>query len=90
MIRSINLNNYSSIIDIGGNDSTLLNNFIDSAGHLINIDPNASKDNENIELRREFLEEVDFSEKWMNECFEFSCSGFWADLEIALAKVKDQ
>ena len=34
--------------------------------------------------------EVDFSEKWMNECFEFSCSGFWADLEIALAKVKDQ
>ena len=34
--------------------------------------------------------EVDFSEKWMNECFEFSCSGFWSDLEIALAKVKDQ
>jgi cyclopropane-fatty-acyl-phospholipid synthase len=52
----------SSLIDIGGNDSTLLNNFIDSAGHLINIDPNASKDNENIELRREFLEEVDFSD----------------------------
>ena len=34
--------------------------------------------------------EIDFSEKWMNECFEFSCSGFWANLEIALAKIKDQ
>ena len=29
--------------------------------------------------------EINFSEKWMNQCFEFSCSGFWADLEIALA-----
>ena len=34
--------------------------------------------------------EIDFSEKWMNECFEFSCSVFWANLEIALAKIKDQ
>ena len=34
--------------------------------------------------------EIEFSEKWMNECFEFSCSGFWANLEVALAKVKDQ
>ena len=34
--------------------------------------------------------EIDFSEKWMNECYEFSCSGFWANLEIALAKIKDQ
>ena len=34
--------------------------------------------------------EIDFSEKWMNECFEFSCSSFWANLEIALAKIKDQ
>lgn len=33
--------------------------------------------------------EVNFSEKWMNQCFEFSCSGFWADLEIALAKIKN-
>ena len=32
----------------------------------------------------------EFSEKWMNECFEFSCSGFWANLEVALTKVKDQ
>ena len=32
--------------------------------------------------------EINFSEKWMNQCFEFSCSGFWADLEIALAKIK--
>ena len=33
--------------------------------------------------------EINFSEKWMNQCFEFSCSGFWADLEIALAKKKN-
>ena len=32
--------------------------------------------------------EINFSEKWMNQCFEFSCSGYWADLEIALAKIK--
>ena len=37
--------------------------------------------------RREM--EINFSEKWMNQCFEFSCSGFWADLEIALAKIKN-
>ena len=34
--------------------------------------------------------EIEFSDKWMNECFEFSCSGFWANLEVALTKVKDQ
>ena len=33
--------------------------------------------------------EINFSEKWMNQCFEFSCSDFWADLEIALAKIKN-
>ena len=33
--------------------------------------------------------EINFSEKWMNQCFAFSCSGFWADLEIALAKIKN-
>ena len=33
--------------------------------------------------------EINFSEKWMNQCFEFSCSGFWADLEIALTKIKN-
>ena len=33
--------------------------------------------------------EINFSEKWMNQCFEFSCSGFWADLEIALQKIKN-
>ena len=33
--------------------------------------------------------EINFSEKWMNQCFEFSCSAFWADLEIALAKIKN-
>ena len=34
--------------------------------------------------------EIEFSDRWMNECFEFSCSGFWANLEVALTKVKDQ
>ena len=33
--------------------------------------------------------EKNFAEKWMNQCFEFSCSGYWADLEIALAKIKN-
>ena len=52
----------STLVDIGGNDSTLLKNFVESTDNLINIDPNASTDNQNIELRREFLEEVDFSD----------------------------
>ena len=33
--------------------------------------------------------EKNFAEKWMNQCFEFSCSGYWADLEIALSKIKN-
>ncbi len=34
--------------------------------------------------------EINFSEKWMNQCFEFSCSGFWANLKVALAKIENQ
>ena len=33
--------------------------------------------------------EINFAEKWMNQCFEFSCSVYWADLEKALAKIKN-
>tara|TARA_B100000575_G_C22889731_1_gene517856 strand:- start:61 stop:438 length:378 start_codon:yes stop_codon:yes gene_type:complete len=33
--------------------------------------------------------EINFSEKWMTQCFEFSCSGFWADLKMALEKIKN-
>ena len=52
--------NGSSLIDIGGNDSTLLKYFIDYTDSLINIDPNASTDNQLIEIRREFLEKINF------------------------------
>lgn len=51
-----------TIIDIGGNDSTLLEYFLVKCKNLINIDPNASTRNKSIELRRHFLEQVDFSE----------------------------
>ena len=33
--------------------------------------------------------EINFAEKWMDQCFEFSCSVYWADLEKALAKIKN-
>jgi cyclopropane-fatty-acyl-phospholipid synthase len=54
--------NGSTLIDIGGNDSTLLKYFIGVTDHLINVDPNASSDNESISIHRDFLEKVDFSE----------------------------
>jgi hypothetical protein len=52
----------STLVDIGGNDSTLLMNFIGDVNHLINIDPNAKADDKTIEVHREFLEEVNFSD----------------------------
>ena len=33
--------------------------------------------------------EINFAEKWMDQCFEFSCSVYWADLEKALAKIQN-
>jgi len=54
--------NGSTLIDIGGNDSTLLKYFIGVTDNLINVDPNASSDNESISIHRDFLEKVDFSE----------------------------
>ena len=52
------------------------------------IDDAYKTENLNAKSNRRKME-VNFSEKWMNQCFEFSCSGFWADLEIALAKIKN-
>tara|TARA_B100001121_G_scaffold279453_1_gene270702 strand:- start:237 stop:614 length:378 start_codon:yes stop_codon:yes gene_type:complete len=52
------------------------------------IDDAYKKENLPTESNRKQME-INFSEKWMNQCFEFSCSGFWADLEIALAKIKN-
>ena len=34
--------------------------------------------------------EPNFSDKWFKKCLEFSCSGFWADLKIALDLVSDE
>ena len=51
------------------------------------IDDAYKTENLNAKSNRRKME-INFSEKWMNQCFEFSCSGFWADLEIALAKIK--
>ena len=65
-IKSTSSVSGKTLIDIGGNDSTLLKSFLGKANHLINIDPNASTDNSNIEIREEFLEEVDF------DCFKNS------------------
>ena len=48
------------------------------------IDDAYKTENLNAKSNRRKME-INFSEKWMNQCFEFSCSGFWADLEIALA-----
>lgn len=52
----------SRIIDIGGNDSTLLKKFKSAGRQLINIDPHASSDEEEIFLVNKFLEDVDFVE----------------------------
>ena len=52
------------------------------------IDDAYKTENLNAKSNRRKME-INFSEKWMNHCFEFSCSGFWADLEIALAKIKN-
>ena len=52
------------------------------------IDDAYKSENLNAKSNRRKME-INFSEKWMNQCFEFSCSGFWADLEIALAKIKN-
>ena len=52
------------------------------------IDDAYKTENLNAKSNRRKME-INFSEKWMNQCFEFSCSGFWADLEIALAKIKN-
>ena len=35
-------------------------------------------------------EEPNFSDHWFKKCIEISCSGFWADLKIALDLVSDQ
>lgn len=51
-----------SLIDIGGNDSTFLEYFSGKVANLINVDANASTKNPAIQLRKCFLEEVDFSE----------------------------
>ena len=34
--------------------------------------------------------EPNFSDEWFKKCLEFSCSGFWADLKIALDLVSDE
>ena len=52
------------------------------------IDDAYKTENLNAKSNRRKME-INFSEKWMKQCFEFSCSGFWADLEIALAKIKN-
>ena len=52
------------------------------------IDDAYKTENLNAKSNRRKME-INFSEKWMNQCFEFSCSGFWADLEIALQKIKN-
>ena len=51
-----------SIIDIGGNDSTFLEYFLGRVNNLINIDANATTKNTAIQIRKSFLEDVDFSE----------------------------
>lgn len=53
---------FCNFIDIGGNDSSLLNLFNNHYGKKINIDPNASSKDKNIILKKIFLEDVDFKE----------------------------
>jgi hypothetical protein len=51
-----------SLIDIGGNDSTFLEFFSGKVTARINVDANASTNDPAIQLRKCFLEEVDFDE----------------------------
>lgn len=52
----------SSIVDIGGNDSTLLKRFLGKCVSLVNIDPHATSDDKSIMLENKFLEKVNFEE----------------------------
>ncbi|MBF0614001.1 MAG: class I SAM-dependent methyltransferase [Magnetococcales bacterium] len=52
----------TTIIDIGGNDSTFLEYFVGRTLNLINIDANATSKNSLIQLRKSFLEDVNFEE----------------------------
>lgn len=49
------------IIDIGANDTTLLNKYKNSGAKLIGIDPNVSSDDPAIECIRDYIEEVDLA-----------------------------
>ena len=62
ILNTINLNDYSSIIDIGGNDSTFLSFFDGDNKSLINIDINASRKSDNVILYKNSWEDVDFSQ----------------------------
>ena len=55
------ITNYN-LIDIGGNDSSLLNMFKSHSAKKINIDPNASAKNKKIIVKKMFLENINFKE----------------------------
>ncbi len=50
-----------NIVDIGGNDSTFLSLFYPHKKKLINIDPNGTKKNKKIIVKKVFLENIDFT-----------------------------
>ena len=66
-----------TIIDIGGNDSYFLKKFVNNSNKLINIDPHASSDCNEIELKNSFFEFLDFKEfKTKEKCIFVSSHTF--------------
>lgn len=66
-----------NIIDIGGNDSYFLKKFINNSNKLINIDPHASSDIDEIKLKKSFFESLDFEEfKTKEKCIFVSSHTF--------------
>ena len=53
---------YSSIIDIGANDSSLLKMFESGDNKLVGVDPNMKSDNPNIKCVNEYIEDSDLNE----------------------------
>ncbi len=80
--------NETNIVDIGGNDSYFLKKFNGNANRLINIDPHASSDDENIEIVKSFFEKIEFSEYNKDTGCLFASSHTFEHLEDPVTVLK--
>lgn len=74
ILKTTELYDFSSVIDIGGNDSSFLELFDENIENLINIDVNASTKSEKIKVNKRSWAEVDFNEYIYNKPRIFTSS----------------